>query len=70
VQLASVREGAPSHHCGLTMFGNSEVFFVSLFLLSFCFVIIIKYSRAQRGNTSTIPPSPSLSVALGLNGYL
>jgi len=52
------------------MFRNSEVFFVSLSLLSLCFVIIIKYSRAQRGNTSIIPPSPSLSVALGLNGYL
>jgi len=39
----------PSHHCGLTMFGNLEVFFVSLSLLSLCFVIIIKYSRTQRG---------------------
>jgi len=38
--------GALSHHCGLAMFGNSEVFFVSLSLLSLCFVIIIKYSRA------------------------
>ena len=36
----------PSHHCGLAMFGNLEVFFVSLSLLSVCFVIIIKYSRA------------------------
>jgi len=70
VQLASIQEGAPSHHYGLTMFGNSEVFFVSLSLLSLCFVIIIKYSRAQRGKTSIIPLSPSLSVALGLNGYL
>jgi len=35
-----------SYHCGLTMFGNLEVFFVLLFLLSLCFVIIIKYSRA------------------------
>jgi len=52
------------------MFGNSEVFFVSLSLLSLCFVIIIKYSRAQKGKTRIIPPSPSLSVALGLNGYL
>ena len=70
MQLASVREEASSHHCGLTMFGNSEVFFVSLSLLSLCFVIIIKYSRAQRGKTSIIPPSPSLSVALGLYSYL
>jgi len=70
VQLASVQGGASSHHCGLTMFGNSEVFCVSLSLLSLCFVIIIKYSRAQRGKTIIIPPSPSLSVALGLNGYL
>ena len=70
MQLTSVWEGALSHHCSLIMFGNSEVFFVSFSLLSLCFVIIIKYSRAQRGNTSIIPPSPSLSVALGLNGYL
>jgi len=40
---------APSHHCSLAMFGNLEVFFVSLSLLSLCFVIIIKYSRAQKG---------------------
>jgi len=70
VQLASVREGAPPHRCGLTMFGNLEVFFVSLSLLSLCFVIIIKYSRAQGGKTSIISPSLSLSVALGLNSYL
>ena len=37
-----------SHHIGLTMFGNLEVFFVSLSLLSHCFVILIKYSRAQK----------------------
>ena len=36
------------HHCGLAMFGNLEVFFVLLSLLSLCFIIIIKYSRAQR----------------------
>ena len=42
--------GAPYHHYGLTRIGNWEVFFVSLSLLSFCFVIIIKYSRAQEGN--------------------
>ena len=70
MQLASVRGGASSHYCGLTIFGNSEIFFVSLSLLSLCFVIIIKYSRAQRGKTSIIPPSPSLFVALGLNSYL
>jgi len=38
----------PFHHYDLAMFGNSEVFFVSLSLLSLCFVIIIKYSRAQK----------------------
>jgi len=38
----------PYHHYGLARIGNLEVFFVSLSLLSFCFVIIIKYSRAQR----------------------
>jgi len=53
---------------GLARIGNSEVFFVSLSLLSFCFVIIIKYSRAQE-EKSIIPPSSSLSVALELNGY-
>jgi len=58
------------HHISLAMFGNLEVFFVSLSLLSLCFVIIIKYSRAQRGTKSIIPPSSSLSVALELNGYL
>jgi len=47
--------GAPSHHCGLAMFGNSEVFFVSLSLLSLCFVIIIKYSRAQKGTQASYP---------------
>jgi len=36
----------PSHHFGLAMFGNLEVFFVLLSLLSHCFVILIKYSRA------------------------
>jgi len=61
--------GAPYHHYGLARIGNSEVFFVSLSLLSFCFVIIIKYSRAQEGKSSIIPPSSSLSVALELNGY-
>ena len=52
------------------MFGNLEVFFVSLSLLSLGFVIIIKYSRAQRETQAIIPPSSSLSVALELNDYL
>jgi len=47
--------GAPCHHYGLARIGNSEVFFVSLSLLSFCFVIIIKYSRAQKGNHTSYP---------------
>jgi len=47
--------GAPYHHYGLARIGNSEVFFVSLSLLSFCFVIIIKYSRAQEGNQESYP---------------
>jgi len=47
--------GAPYHHYGLARIRNSEVFFVSLSLLSFCFVIIIKYSRAQEGNQSYTP---------------
>jgi len=42
--------GALYHHYGLARIGNLEVFFVSLSLLSHCFVIIIKYSRVQRGN--------------------
>ena len=61
--------GVPYHHYGLARIGNLEVFFVSLSLLSFCFVIIIKYSRAQEGQSSIIPPLSSLSVALELNGY-
>jgi len=36
----------PPHYISLTMFGNLEVFFVLLSLLSHCFVILIKYSRA------------------------
>ena len=47
--------GAPYHHYGLARIGNSEVFFVSLSLLSFCFVIIIKYSRAQEENQASYP---------------
>jgi len=47
--------GAPYYHYGLARIGNSEVFFVSLSLLSFRFVIIIKYSRAQEGNQQSYP---------------
>jgi len=61
--------GAPYHHCGLARIGNSEVFFISLSLLSLCFVIIIKYSRAQKGMQASHPHHHSLSVALELNGY-
>ena len=62
--------GAPYHHYGLTRIGNWEVFFVSLSLLSFCFVIIIKYSRAHEENQKeSYPPLSSLSVALELNGH-
>jgi len=32
---------APYHHYSIARIGNSEVFFVSLSLLSLCFVIII-----------------------------
>jgi len=45
----------PSYQLGLTMFGNSEVFFVSLSLLSHCFVILIKYSRAQKRIQASYP---------------
>ena len=47
--------GALYHHYSLARIGNSEVFFVSLSLLFFCFVIIIKYSRAQEGNKASYP---------------
>ena len=47
--------GAPYHHYGLARFGNSEVFFVSLSLLSLGFVIIIKYSRAQKRTQAPYP---------------
>jgi len=47
--------GAPSHYCSLVMFENSEVFFVSLSLLSLCFVMIIKYSRAQKRTQASYP---------------
>jgi len=62
-------KGALFHHFGLAMFGNLEVFFVSLSLLSHCFVIVIKYSRAQKGTQAITPPLSSLSIALELNGY-
>jgi len=55
VGLVGVWGGAPYHHYGLARIGNSEVFFVLLSLLSFCFVIIIKYSRAQEGNQASYP---------------
>ena len=47
--------GTLYHHYGFARFGNSEVFFVSLSLLSLCFVIIIKYSRAQQGTQASHP---------------
>ena len=46
---------APYYHYDLARIGNLEVFFVSLSLLFFCFVIIIKYSRAQEGNKASYP---------------
>jgi len=53
--------GVPYHYYSLARIRNSEVFFVSLSLLSFCFVIIIKYSRAQEGNqASYLHHHPSL----------
>jgi len=58
-----------SHHFTLAIFGNLEVFFVSFLLLYHCFVILIKYSRAQRGK-GLFPSIISLSVALELKGYL
>jgi len=49
-----------SHHFTLTIFGNLEVFFVSFLLLYHCFVILIKYSRAQRGKKHSSPHRLSL----------
>jgi len=43
----------PPYHFALTVFGNLEVFFVSFLLLSHCFVILIKYSRAQKGTQAS-----------------
>jgi len=59
----------PSHYFPLTIFGNLVVFFVSFLLLYHCFVILIKYSRAQR-EKRLLPPIISPSVALELKGYL
>jgi len=47
--------GVPYYLCGLARIRNLEVFFVSLSLLSLCFVIIIKYSRAQKGTQASYP---------------
>ena len=58
-----------SYHFSLTMFGNLKVCFISLSLLSYCFVILIKYFRAQKGKR-LFPPIISSSVALELKGYL
>jgi len=59
----------PSHHFTLTIFGKLRFFFVSFLLLYHCFVILIKYSRAQRGRGLS-PPIISPSVTLELKGYL
>ena len=45
--VAKCLEKVLSHHFGLTIFGNLEVFFVSFSLLSYYFVILIKYSRVS-----------------------
>ena len=58
-----------SHYFTLTIFRNLGVFFVSFLLLYYCFVILITYSRAQRGKKLS-PAIISPSVALELNGYL
>ena len=50
--IAKWLEEVPSHYFPLTIFGNLGVFFVSFLLLYHCFVILIKYSRAQRGKDS------------------
>jgi len=60
----------PSHHFTLTIFENLGVFFVSFLLLYYCFVILIKYSRAQRGKRLFPSPIISPSVTLELKGYL
>jgi len=43
------------YYSGLTIFGNLEVFFVLFSLLYCCFVILIKYSRAQKRNQESYP---------------
>jgi len=48
-------EGALSYYFDLAMFGNLEVFFVLLSLLTHCFVILIKYSRAQKRTQASYP---------------
>ena len=58
-----------SYYSSLTIFENLEVFFVSFSLLYHCFVILIKYSRAQKEQKEYFPPIISLSVALELKGY-
>ena len=62
-------EEMPPHHFSLTIFGNLEDFFVLLSLLSHWFVILIKYSRAQKEDQVSLLLS-SLSIALELNNYL
>jgi len=57
----------PSHYFTLTIFGNLGVFFVSFLLLYHCFVILIKYSRAQKGRI-LFPFIIFFSVALELKG--
>jgi len=57
------RKGRHLIIAALLCLGNSEVFFVLLSLLSLCFVIIIKYSRAQR-ETQASYPYPHLSLLL------
>jgi len=59
----------PSHHFTLTIFGNLKVFFVSFLLLYHCFVILIKYSRAQK-EKRLFPLIISPSVTPELKGYL
>jgi len=57
-----------SYYFTLTIFGNLEVFFVFFLLLYYCFIILIKYSRAQKGQEYFFPII-SLSVALELKDY-
>jgi len=59
----------PFHYFTLTIFGNLKVFFVSFLLLYHCFVILIKYSRAQKGKEYFSPFIISPSVAPELKGY-